>query len=143
MSKEGVFKEAAICLPLSSSTNPSSIRNPPPYCGASATSNVAQKLRSSSTAASKRKLPVTTSASRGKRPACCDSAASETLFLRIYWILFELFNVILLPASCNHFILRKILFWHKTCVLCQLFIHVTNILALPIIFTLTNLFMQP
>ena len=89
MSKEGVFKEADIRLPLSTSTNPSSICNPPPECGASTTSDIAQKRRSSSitasiqksrsssTAASRRKLPVTTAASKRKRPAR-DSADTTT-----------------------------------------------------------------
>ena len=90
MSKEGVFKEADICLPLSSSTNPSSICNPPPDCGASTTSDIARQRRSSSitasiqkhcsssTAASKTKLPVTIAACKRKRPAR-DSADTTTL----------------------------------------------------------------
>lgn len=91
MSKEGIFTEAGICLPLSSCTNQSGIYNPPPDCGTSATSNVAQKRRSSSTTASvqkhrpsttavsKRKLPVTTAASKRKRTGSHDSAATTIL----------------------------------------------------------------
>ena len=91
MSKEGVFKEAEIRLPLSSCQNPSGMRNPPPDCGVSATPTVAQKRSSSrpsafslnncssTTSACNRKLPVTSAASKRKRPAGSHNAATTTL----------------------------------------------------------------